>query len=118
VTLAMIDRVHQKAPTASRYNFNMNRKHFVDGVDYFSTTISELKKQLKINSLDNTTNWQIPNAGRSLTLLTERGYFKLATTFEDDLSWKIRDELKRTYSASFGGVYTGCVGSEYIFSCA
>ncbi len=100
VTLAMVDRVHRKAN--SHQNFNSNRKHFALDDDYFNVNIAYFRlKQFGDNSyarhrdtlqgddsasVTNDPRWQIPRAGRSLTLLTERGYYKLATTFDDDRS--------------------------------
>jgi phage antirepressor YoqD-like protein len=96
ITLAMIDKVHNKTG-AARNNFYRNLKHFVKDAEFHTTSISNLRTQLKSNLHLKDANWQIPSAGRALTLLTQRGYYKLATTFEDDLSWKIRDEVMDGY---------------------
>jgi hypothetical protein len=87
ITLAMVDKAHQKADDQSRKNFNKHKSQFTEGVDYFSAQASEVRKQNGASLKE--THQGISVFTRKLTLLTEEGYFKLATTFEDPLSWEI-----------------------------
>lgn len=89
VTFKDIDAVHQrKSGTASR-NFNQNRNRFIEDVDFFSikVTDNEIRSQFGVS----------PNAGRTVTLITETGYLMLVKSFTDDLAWKVQRELVDSY---------------------
>ena len=92
VTLAMVDKVHRNPHEYARRNFNRNRSRFQESKVYFKTSILAYRLGFRGNSgnkeprpkvsaeparLTPEQEWQIPRAGRSLTLLTERGYYKL-----------------------------------------
>ena len=89
VTFKEIDRVHQRPNGTAGRNFRENRKHFIEGVDYFTLQIStdEIRRQFGISKY----------AGRTITLLTETGYLMLVKSFTDDLAWKVQRELVRNY---------------------
>ena len=75
VTFKDIDVAHSRPKGAARKSFNYNRKHFIEGKDYFVRNSDEARKELSIAA---------PNG---LTLITESGYLMLAKSFTDDLAW-------------------------------
>jgi hypothetical protein len=85
VTFKDIDKVHERAEGTARKNFNNNKDHFIEGVDYFNVKPSD------VNNFPITIN----NAG--LTLITESGYLMLVKSLTDDLAWKVQRELVNNY---------------------
>jgi hypothetical protein len=88
VTLSDIDTVHQKTDDTARRNFNRNKKHFIEGEDYFGTNSYEAKNEFGITA---------PNG---LTLITESGYLMLVKSFNDDLAWEVQRNLVNNYFRS------------------
>lgn len=88
VTFAEIDSVHSRNEGTARKRFNDNRKHFIEGVDYFSLHHGDRLMSEK-------RTLEIPNRG--LTLITETGYLMLVKSFTDDLAWKVQRELVNHY---------------------
>lgn len=84
VTLKDIDTVHQRPDGTARRNFNTNKQHFIEGVDYFKIQPNEIR----------TVGIASPNGG---TVVTESGYLMLVKSFTDDLSWDVQRELVNTY---------------------
>lgn len=84
VTLKDIDTVHQRPDGTARRNFNTNKQHFIEGVDYFKIQPNEIR----------TVGISSPNGG---TVVTESGYLMLVKSFTDDLSWDVQRELVNTY---------------------
>lgn len=84
VTLKDIDTVHQRPDGTARRNFNTNKQHFIEGVDYFKIQPNEIR----------TVGITSPNGG---TVVTESGYLMLVKSFTDDLSWDIQRQLVNTY---------------------
>ena len=84
VTLKDIDTVHQRPDGTARRNFNTNKQHFIEGVDYFKIQPNEIR----------TVGITSPNGG---TVVTESGYLMLVKSFTDDLSWDVQRELVNTY---------------------
>lgn len=85
VTFRDIDTVHQRPDGTARRNFNKNRKHFIEGDDFFVRNSYEAKKDFGITA---------PNG---LILITEYGYMMLVKSFEDDLSWDVQRQLVNSY---------------------
>lgn len=85
VTLKDIDSVHDRPNGTARRSFNKNKKHFIDGVDYFVRNSYEAKQEYGISA---------PNG---LTLLTESGYLMVVKSFTDDLSWEVQRRLVNSY---------------------
>lgn len=85
VTFKDIDLVHGRNEGTARKRFNDNRKHFIEGVDYFVRKTDEAKKELGISA---------PNG---LILITESGYLMLAKSFTDDLAWSVQRQLVNFY---------------------
>lgn len=89
VTFKDIDKVHGRPTGTAKRNFNNNKKHFIEGDDF--ATISLTKDEIR-------TKFQISkNAGKTLTLISETGYLMLVKSFTDDLAWKVQRELVNTY---------------------
>lgn len=95
ITFKDIDTVHQRPTGTARKRFYDNKKHFIEGVDYFIVKPSEIQKD-EIRLLE------IPNRG--LTLVTESGYLMIVKSFTDDLSWNVQRQLVTAYfKAKEGG---------------
>lgn len=87
VTFRDIDTVHQRPEGSARFRFRDNRKHFIDGVDFF---IAEGGR--------NTPNG-LGEVQKGTILLTQTGYLMIVKSFTDDLSWAIQRELVNGYFA-------------------
>lgn len=85
ITFKDIDTVHKRPEGTARRNFNTNKKHFIEGEDYFVRNSYEAKKEF---------NLVAPNG---LVLITESGYLMLVKSFTDDLSWDVQRELVKCY---------------------
>lgn len=85
VTLKDVDTVHGRPTGTARRNFNMNRKHLIEGTDYFVRKTDEARQEFGITA---------PNG---LILLTESGYLMLVKSFTDDLAWEVQRELINGY---------------------
>lgn len=91
ITFKDIDTVHQRPTGTARKRFNDNKKHFVEGVDYFKVQPSEIR----------TVGIESPNGG---TVVTESGYLMIVKSFTDDLSWNVQRQLVTAYfKAKEGG---------------
>lgn len=89
VTFKDIDTVHNRPEGTARRNFNINKKHFIEGVDYFKICANEIRTH-KIMELS-------PKVHKDLTLMTESGYLMLAKSLTDDLSWDVQRQLVNSY---------------------
>lgn len=90
VTFKDIDTVHENKSGTARRNFNRNKKHFIDGEDYFSLT---KKNSNETNSYIR--NITVPNKG--ITLLTESGYLMIVKSLNGDIAWKVQRQLVNSY---------------------
>ena len=89
VTFKDIDTVHQRPDGTARRNFNTNKKHFIDGEDYFKVCADEIRTH-KIMEIS-------PKTHEDIALITESGYLMLVKSFTDDLSWDVQRELVKSY---------------------
>lgn len=89
VTFSDIDNVHERPAGTARKRFNDNRKHFIEGEDFYKVCPSEIRTH-KIADISN-------KAREDLTLITETGYLMLTKSLTDDLSWKIQRQLVNRY---------------------
>lgn len=85
ITFKDIDMVHERPEGTARKRFNDNKKHFIEGVDYFVRKTDEAANEFGIIA---------PNG---LVLITESGYLMLVKSFTDDLAWKVQRELVNSY---------------------
>lgn len=90
ITLKEIDICHERPDGTARKRFNDNKKHFIEGTDYFV-----INQPSEIRTLGITR----PQGGipQTVTLITESGYLMLVKSFTDDLAWKVQRELVNTY---------------------
>ncbi|OHW63062.1 ORF6N domain protein [Andreesenia angusta] len=91
VTFNDIDKVHKRASGTAKRNFSQNKKHFIEGEDYFEVIGNELKR-LKQQG----TNFVLSRA-KAVFLVTETGYLMLVKSFTDDLAWKVQRQLVKSY---------------------
>lgn len=95
VTLKEIDQCHGRPDGTARRNFNQNKQHLIEGVDYFI-----INQPNEIRTLGITR----PQGGvsKTVTLLTESGYLMLVKSFTDDLAWDVQRQLVNTYFRNQG----------------
>ena len=84
ITFADIDFVHGRPEGTARKRFNDNRKHFIEGIDYYKIQPSEIRTVGIIS----------PNGGY---VLTESGYLLLVKSFTDDIAWQVQRQLVNAY---------------------
>lgn len=88
VTFKDVDSVHERPEGTARKRFSDNRKHFVEGEDYFKISPSEFRTA--IGDMD-------VRQQNDITLLTESGYLMLVKSFTDDLAWQVQRQLVKFY---------------------
>lgn len=91
ITLADIDRVHERPNGTAKTRFYRHKERFVLNEDYFVIKPSDTLKYTK----DTFGIEKVPNRG--LTLITEQGYLMIVKTYDDDLAWKVQRDLVNTY---------------------
>lgn len=85
VTFRDVDSVHERPEGTARRNFNTNKKHLVEGEDYFVRNSFEALNEYNITA---------PNG---LTILSQSGYLMLVKSFTDDLAWDVQRQLVKSY---------------------
>ena len=132
VTLKMVDELHERPTSTAKRNFRANKKHFIQGEDYFMVPYEEWSQiMVRRNSSDHTDkdtlvgrissdqeddlddafhcmkgrNSSLQNGGKRgpIVFLTETGYLMLIKSFTDDLSWKTQRQLVNRYFRQTGG---------------
>lgn len=88
VTLKEIDTVHERPDGTARRTFHSNKKHMIEGTDYFVRNPSEAANEFGII------------APSGLVLMTESGYLMLVKSFTDDLAWAVQRQLVNVYFRS------------------
>lgn len=91
VTFAMVDAVHSKAARTARQVFDRNKKHFIEGEDFYRLNSKGLR-QIVVSYPG-----LFPTAATSVTLFTETGYLMLVKSFTDDLAWQVQRQLVKSY---------------------
>ena len=89
VTFKDIDTVHERADGTARRNFNTNKKHFVEGVDFFTVCADEIRTNKIMDISD--------KVHQDMVLVTESGYLMLVKSFTDDLAWEVQRQLVNSY---------------------
>lgn len=84
VTFKDIDLVHGRPDGTARRTFNANKKHFIEGEDYFVRNPHEATEYGII-------------APNGLKLFTESGYLMLVKSFTDGLAWSVQRQLVNSY---------------------
>ncbi|CEP67837.1 KilA-N, DNA-binding domain [Moorella glycerini] len=95
VTFRDIDELHQRPEGTARKRFNDNRKHFIEGEDFFVVPRRELRPEFGLNSKEGNPNIEV-------ILLTESGYLMLVKSFTDDLAWQVQRQLVNVYFRAKG----------------
>lgn len=90
VTLKEIDIVHERPEGTARRNFNTNKEHLIEAVDFFQLDQPDEIRTLGIER---------PQGGtpQAVTLITESGYLMLVKSFTDDLAWEVQRQLVNIY---------------------
>lgn len=88
VTFKDIDTVHSRTEGTARKRFNDNKKHFVEGEDFYKISPSEFRTA--IGDMDK-------RQQNDVTLITESGYLMLVKSFTDDLAWEVQRQLVNNY---------------------
>lgn len=89
VTFKDIDMVHERPDGTARKRFNDNKKHFIEGEDFYKVCVSEIRTH-NIMELSE-------KAREDVTFITESGYLMLAKSFTDDLAWSVQRKLVKSY---------------------
>jgi hypothetical protein len=89
VTFKEIDTIHERSEGTAGRNFRTNKKHFIEGVDYFEVCADEIRRN-KILELS-------PKAHQDMVLISESGYLMLVKSFTDDLAWDVQRDLVNKY---------------------
>lgn len=89
VTFKDIDTVHERADGTAKRNFNTNKKHFVEGVDFFTVCADEIRTNKIVDISE--------KAHQDMVLVTESGYLMLVKSFTDDLAWEVQRQLVNSY---------------------
>lgn len=90
VTFKDIDECHERPEGTARKRFNDNKKHFIEGVDYFVISEPSVLRTLGIKR---------PQGGTpdKSILVSESGYFMITKPMKDDLAWEVQRMLVNTY---------------------
>ena len=89
VTFKDIDAVHRRPVGTASRNFRQNRKHFIEGEDYFKVCADEIRRD-KITDISAKTH-------EDVILITESGYLMITKSFKDDLAWEVQRKLVNIY---------------------
>lgn len=101
VTLKDIDTLHQRKEGTAWKNFDNNRKHFIEGVDFYHVKEADLQNPKVYGFEDqNPKSFGFEVGKRGTLLFTQTGYLMIVKSFTDDLSWAIQRELVNGYFAA------------------
>lgn len=89
VTFKDIDTVHQRPTGTAKRNFSVNKKHFIEGEDYFKICVDEIRTN-KIMDIS-------AKARADIMVVTESGYLMIVKSFTDDLAWNVQRQLVNSY---------------------
>jgi hypothetical protein len=92
VTAYEIADLHGREVKRVTEQFERNRKHFIEGIDFFIIT----KEKSKVADCDFKKYFKSPRQ-KEIYLFTETGYLMLVKSFVDDLSWDIQRQLVQCY---------------------
>lgn len=90
VTFKDIDTVHERPEGTAKRNFSTNKKHFVEGEDFFAIS----KKEVGTNFVQ---TYGFSETAPSGMLITESGYLMLVKSFTDNLAWEVQRKLVKSY---------------------
>lgn len=88
VTFKEVDLIHERVEGTAGRNFRENKKHFIEGVDYFFIKPSDIgNNEIRRSEINNSGTY----------LITESGYLMLVKSLTDDLAWTVQRELVNNY---------------------
>ncbi|HGE7938597.1 phage antirepressor KilAC domain-containing protein [Clostridioides difficile] len=88
VTFKEVDLIHERVEGTAGRNFRENKKHFIEGVDYFFVKPSDIgNNEIRRSEINNSGTY----------LITESGYLMLVKSLTDDLAWEVQRELINNY---------------------
>jgi hypothetical protein len=102
ITLAMMDRHHQRPDGTARRTFNAHKDRLEEGNHYFLMPLKELRQSC-------TPGVSSPEGGNPnipVVLLTQRGYFLLVKVLTDDQAWEAQARLVDAICAQRAGQTT------------
>lgn len=107
VTLPQVDEFHGRPKNTAARNFSHNRKHFIEGEDFFEATYEEWNQLFGGTNIvppketNGTTNFVVPKTKGghrgSMILLTLTGYMMLVKSLNDEKAWQIHRALVTAY---------------------
>lgn len=101
VTLKDIDTLHQRKEGSAWKNFDNNRKHFIEGVDFYHVKETDIQNPKVYGFEDqNPKSFGFEVGKRGTLLFTQTGYLMIVKSFTDDLSWEIQRRLVNGYFAA------------------
>lgn len=89
VTFKDIDMVHGRPEGTAGRNFRTNKKHFIEGEDFYRICPDEIRLH-KIMAIS-------PKLQQDVILVTESGYLMLVKSFTDDLAWDVQRQIVKNY---------------------
>lgn len=88
VTFKDIDRLHERKEGTAKRNFNENKRHFIEGNDYFFVKPKDVEGyEIRTSEINNSGTY----------LITESGYLMIVKSLRDDLAWEVQRELVKNY---------------------
>ncbi|MBV5309113.1 ORF6N domain-containing protein [Chromatium okenii] len=90
LTLAQIDKIHERPAGTARKRFNDNKNRMTEGEDYF---VLEQASEIRTHGLGRSDG----STPEKITVVTESGYLLLVKSFTDDLAWQIQRTLVKAY---------------------
>ena len=84
MTFKDIDTVHERPDGPARQRFSDNRKHFIEGEDFYKISPSDFRTTIGEMDL---------RQQNDITLITESGYLMLVKSLTDDLAWEVQRQL-------------------------
>lgn len=95
VTMWDIARLHGVQPKNIRDNFRNNKKHLIEGEDYF--LIEKQDNFVCDLIVKGELNQNIVNRAKDIPVFTEAGYLLMTKPMTDEISWKVQRQLVNCY---------------------
>lgn len=90
VTFKDIDMVHERVEGTAKRNFNENKEHFIEGVDYFIISRNDVGTNFVLT-------YEFDKKAPKGIVFTQSGYLMLVKSLHDELAWNIQRELINNY---------------------
>ena len=89
VTFRQIDDCHERPTGTASRNFRANRRHLIEGEDFFKVGVDEIRRPPLKGCL--------PVGMTSCILLNESGYLMVTKSFTDDRAWAVHRAMVRYF---------------------